>query len=223
MKKTSIAFLLLTSLLLVGSLVSAQAPASPNIVKPAESSALRGKNNRSIHQTRPIGFSHISSIGAVFLDGGSVGVRAFRSIQTINGVRLGKQFSTGIGIGYERSLFGTQVPIFAHARYSLLKGAWSPYLDGMAGYSVIGNHLKYAFDKEYEDALGGITIGIGGGVKLMASQRFGLTIGMGYRHQRMVREYEDPWWDNGGFIFVPPVPGQKDLHSVEFRIGILFN
>lgn len=257
MKKTPISLLLLAGLLLVSSLVRAQAPASPDILYLKDGSVIRGtliesitgshvrfqnlegqvreypmsevsstkisgKNNRPVYELQPIGFSHSSSIG-LMVGSGSYGDRANPSFQTINGVRIGKHWSTGIGTGLESFGYGTLLPLFAHGRYSLLKGAVSPYIDGMAGYSLaISSPNYYYWSDNYDENKGGITAGIGAGVKMMTGQRFGLTIGMGYRFQRLSRTYQGSWW-NGNDVFYYPVQERTDINRIDLRFGILFN
>jgi hypothetical protein len=108
-------------------------------------------------------------------------------------------------------------------RYSPLKGAVSPYVDGLLGYSfLLTPQRNYWEDITDQTSQGGITAGLGAGVKMMTSQRFGLTIGMGYRFQRLTRNYQGAWW-NGNSLVYYPVEEVTDMNRVELRFGILFN
>lgn len=258
MKKTPISLLLLAGLLLVSSLVRAQAPASPDVLYLKDGSVIRGtliesitgshvrfqnlegqvreypmsevsstkisgKNNRPVYELQHIGFSHSSSLGIMVGNSGYYGDQANPSFHTINGVRIGKHWSTGVGTGLEGFGYGTQMPIFAHGRYAPLKGAVSPFIDGMVGYSLPITSPRYNLWRDNDDQnRGGITAGIGAGVKMMAGQRFGLTIGMGYRFQRLNRTYQSSWW-NGAEIFYYDIQERTDIHRIDLRFGILFN
>lgn len=255
MKKAAISLLLLAPLLLVSSWVSAQAPASPDILYLKDGSMIRGtlvesiagshvrfktlegdvrqypmsevdrtkiagKNNRPVLELKGIGYSHSTNVGLMVGNngyGGSIGP----SLQTINGIRIGPHWSTGIGTGLEDFSYGPQIPLFAHGRYALLKGDVTPYFDGMAGYSFsLGNNRVY-YDFA-EETSGGITAGIGAGVRFMVGSRTGITVGMGYRFQRVERRYWNYWWD-GNQSRSYPVEETTDMNRVELRIGITFN
>jgi hypothetical protein len=183
--------------------------------------SVSGKNNRPAVELKHIGYSHISNLG-LMIGSGYYGSTANPSFQTINGIRIGQHWSTGIGTGLESFGYGTLLPLFAHGRYSLLKGSVSPYVDGLAGYAISLVPNEYYYDGYENKTQGGITAGLGAGVKFMASQRFGLTVGMGYRFQRIRRQYNNTWWDGNRLIYYP-VDERTDMSRVELRIGILFN
>lgn len=258
MKKASISLLLLAPLLLVSSWVSAQAPATPDILYLKDGSMIRGtliesiagshvrfktlegdvrqfpmsevdrttiagKNNRPAVELKGIGYSHSTNLGVMIGNNGYY-TNAGLSFQTINGIRIGHHWSAGIGTGIEDFNHGAQFPIFAHGRYTPLKGIASPYVDAMFGYAIgikreMHSDIRGYFASDVNK--GGVTAGIGAGVRLMAGPRFGLTIGMGYRFQRLLRTYTSSWWD--GTNFLPyDVNETTDMHRIEVRFGITF-
>jgi hypothetical protein len=184
--------------------------------------SISGKNNRAAVELKRIGYSHISSLGVLIGQSLYYGNSANPSFQTINGVRIGSHWSVGIGTGLESFGMGAQMPLYAHGRYTPLKGNVSPFVDAMAGYAFsLAPQINY-YDGSNSSTQAGITGGIGGGVKFMTSQRFGMTVGMGYRFQRMNRSYNATFW-TGDDIGYYPVEERTDMHRIEARVGILFN
>lgn len=259
MKKASISLLLLASLLLVSSWVSAQAPASPDVLYLKDGSVIRGtliesitgshvrfknlegdvrqypmnevdrtqvagKNNRPAVELKGIGYSHSTNVGMMIGNNG-YHTSAGPSFQTINGIRIGQHWSTGIGTGIEDFGYGAQLPIFAQGRFTPLKGAASPYVDAMAGYTIGLRRNQYSDFSGYfatDQNKGGVTAGVGAGVRLMAGPRFGFTVGMGYRFQRLERHYTNSWW-NGNRVQYYDVEETTDMHRIEVRLGITFH
>jgi hypothetical protein len=187
-----------------------------------ERTAISGKGNRSAVELKRIGYSHISSLGVLIGQSLYYGNSANPSFQTINGVRIGRHWSAGIGTGLESFGSGAQLPIFAHGRYMPLKGNVSPYVDAMAGYAFALSRPYSYYDDAYVTRKAGVTGGIGGGVRFMTSNRFGVTIGMGYRFQRLSSSYNTSFW-SGGSLLTYPVHERTDMHRIEARVGILFN
>ncbi len=183
-----------------------------------------GKNNRPALELKGIGYSHSTNVG-LMVGGGSYRAQSGPSFQTINGIRIGQHWSTGVGTGIEDFGYGAQIPIFAHGRYTPFKGVISPYIDAMVGYSLsLTKPYTYYYDDIFRDDKnkGGTTAGIGAGVRFMAGPRFGVTVGMGYRFQRLERHYTNTWWDGSATRYYP-VDEVTNVNRVELRFGFTFH
>ncbi len=126
------------------------------------------------------------------------------------------RLAVGAGIGVEW-FDHQQIPFFADAKYSFLKGSWSPYVYAQGGYSI---PMTKSNDGDYADYYGGAMAGIGGGLRFDFSKHNALIFSLGYRYQKTktVMGYY-PWMSS----MQSETTRYDEYNRLAFSFGFLFN
>lgn len=119
---------------------------------------------------------------------GDQGADAMR-FQMVNGYQFTPRFSAGLGVGfvnYHDPL--NAIPVFADARFKLLKSNTAPFLFLKGGYNFSVNP-----DEDYpiEDHSGGLMLNTGIGIQFEINENVGWYFNAGYNIDKMEYEEED--------------------------------
>jgi hypothetical protein len=135
-----------------------------------------------------------------------------------NGYQFKNGFGVGIGSGLEKMEI-TIIPLYADVRYYPLKTRISPFAVLKTGYGFAASD-KYSgqdFNNSPVDTKGGFLFNGVAGISFFTWQRTALSIGMGYRYQKITISQEQYWW-NG--------PTTKaivtHLNRIELQLGLTF-
>ena len=93
------------------------------------------------------------------------------------GMLTNKDFSIGLGVGWDKHSDGTLLPILNEVDYFIPIGEWMPYLHLHAGYSI--GWLKGVRGADH----GGFRWGTGIGFQRAVAKQLSLTAQIGYEHQ----------------------------------------
>lgn len=103
----------------------------------------------------------------------------------------GYQFRNGISIGFGTGLEELDVdllPVYADIRYQPLKTRLSPFLWIKSGWSYTYDHKdneKYYYNVSYTESKGGAMFNAGTGIELASWRKNAVTLGIGYRFQKI--------------------------------------
>ncbi len=119
------------------------------------------------------------------------------SFQLSNGMQFADGFSLGVGLGIEE-LGAPVIPLYADIKYNYLPGRVSPFLFVRAGY---GFALQVEADDYYDSnnlnsPVGGFMFNGGIGMALFSFQRTAITVGLGYRYQKVTIPVYNYWWSS---------------------------
>jgi len=141
------------------------------------------------------------------IDGGIIGGSsdASPSLHVVNGYAVNNRWQFGVGLGIEALDWNAHIPIFADARFHILKKSRStPFIYATSGYAMPMSN----WDQNKGGYTGGCGIGMSHSFQFYG-QVFGLTTSMGYRFG-WIRS-ANGWWDD--FITV------RQLNRFEIRFG----
>lgn len=119
------------------------------------------------------------------------------SFQLSNGMQFDNGFSLGVGSGIEE-LGAPVIPLYVDIKYNYLPGRISPFLFLRAGY---GFALQVEPDDYYENnnlnpPYGGFMFNGGIGMAMFSFQRTAITVGLGYRYQKVTIPLYNYWWSS---------------------------
>ena len=125
----------------------------------------------------------------------SEGNAASLSFHLSNGYQFSNGLSAGLGTGIEE-LDLVLMPLYLDLRFQPLKTRVSPYAWIKSGYgfplSEEENEFYYDFGS-YNEAKGGIMFSTGAGIALYSWKRNAVTVGVGYRYQKIRLLRENIW------------------------------
>ncbi|HQB36948.1 MAG TPA: hypothetical protein PLI41_05320 [Bacteroidales bacterium] len=148
-------------------------------------------------------------------DEGNVGNMSFHFS---NGYRFRNGISAGIGTGLEE-LDVTVMPIYADLRYNILKTRLSPFVWLKSGWSFAFGKLndgQYYYYGYFPQALGGFMFNAGTGIELASWRRNAVSLGMGYRYQKIVYEQIRQWEGRGTNEII------TRFNRIEVQLGFIF-
>jgi hypothetical protein len=115
----------------------------------------------------------------------------------------GYQFSNGLAVGLGSGLEELDivlVPLYGEARYTPLNTGVSPYAWLRAGYSFATGD-QGATVVEYSslerNSEGGFLFGTGAGISMFTWRKTAISIGIGYRYQKVIFREDLYWWGGG--------------------------
>jgi len=140
------------------------------------------------------------------------------SIQISNGYRFRNGLSLGFGAGLE-DLECAVMPLYADLRYSPLTTRVSPYIWVKSGYGIPladreeDVNYMYGYYPVYE---GGLMLNAGAAVALYSWRSNAVTIGAGYRFQRLVKRYNNWYGPDSHKEYL------MNFNRIEIQFGFIF-
>ena len=122
-------------------------------------------------------------------------------LRTINSFQLNEHMSFGIGIGIDKYVYATMLPITFDARATILKGKVSPVFAANIGYAFGFNH-----------AIGGLIINPQIGIKIYILKNVAYLFNIGYKLQAQ---------NVPSNIFYPSI-NNENYHFITINTGFLF-
>ena len=137
-----------------------------------------------------------------------------RSFQTVNGIRIGKHFGAGIGIGAEPFEY-IAFPVFLSGYYFINNDKKaSPYFVGKVGYAFSNSNKNLGYYYGNYDNRGGLMVSPEMGVRFKMSG-FDWSLSGGYRFQRLESRIAQ-----AGSLYT--YKRQVDYNRISFTVGIMF-
>lgn len=169
-------------------------------------------------------YYNLSSLTLLFGEGEG-GFVPLPSLTTSFGLRFSRSLTAGAGLGFEYYQWPV-LPIYAEARYLLRdEDVLLPWIGIRAGGAVplVGSYaggMNYS-TTDGRKTHGGLMVNPEAGILLPLSQRTGLTLSLGYHHQRL--SYDSPMidWRFGTQIGTRRI--YTHYNRINFRLGLFFN
>jgi hypothetical protein len=136
-----------------------------------------------------------------------------------NGIQLNKGFGLGFGSGIEYLGVGL-LPLYGEVKYFTLDKRISPYAFLKCGYGfAMLLEERYNYDYYYSqsrDPRGGVMFNAGLGLVNFTWQRAAVSLGVGYRYQKVTEYQPTYWW---GTVTREVI---TYFNRIEFQLGFLF-
>lgn len=135
----------------------------------------------------------------------------------------GYQFKNGLGIGIGsgmEELGVVIVPLYADLRYTPLSSGISPFVwlkPGNGFVSFKENETYESYSSSGSKYKGGFFFSTGAGISLFTRQRTAVTIGIGYRYQKITLSEDLYWWRNGSVRETV-----TRFNRLELQLGFIF-
>jgi hypothetical protein len=135
----------------------------------------------------------------------------------------GYQFKNGLGIGIGsgvEELGLVIVPLYADIRFTPLNTGISPFVWLKPGYGFVsfnGNGIYESYSSSGSKYEGGLFFSTGAGLSLFTRQRTAITIGIGYRYQKITLCEDLYWWGNGSVRETV-----TRFNRLELQLGFIF-
>jgi len=146
---------------------------------------------------------------------GTVGSLSFH---LSNGYQFGNGLSAGFGTGIEE-LDVLVMPVYSEIRFQPLKTRVSPFTWVKSGFGIPlsdrGGEDYYYFDY-YREPKGGIMFSAGTGIALYSLRRNAVSIGMGYRYQKIRFRQKNIWSGESNNELV------THFNRIEMQFGFIF-
>ncbi len=148
----------------------------------------------------------------------STGKVGTASIHLSNGYQFRNGLNAGLGTGIEKFDI-LLMPLYADLRYQPFKTRVSPYAWLKTGYGfalseqVSDDNYYYGY---YRIPKGGVMFGTGAGIALYSWERNAVSIGVGYRYQKLRYRHENNW---GG---EPDSELITHFNRIEIQFGFIF-
>jgi len=136
------------------------------------------------------------------------------TVETINGIRLYRYLSIGLGIAYDQYNSTATLPFFISVRGDIIDHSFTPYYFVDLGYGSAWDTNQENNGWEFLDVEGGIMFHSGIGFKMYSGDRVNVMIALGYKLQKTVYHSQD--W--GGAERVT----DRTYKRLSFSIGIGF-
>jgi len=140
------------------------------------------------------------------------------SFHLSNGYRFRNGVSIGVGTGLEE-LDVVMLPLYADMRYHPFKSHVSPYVWIKSGYGFpVEDH---ASEQNYyygtpSESNGGFLFNAGTGIALYSWKQTAVSIGIGYRYQRISFKQDNPWVQGTNNELV------TSFNRIEVQFGFIF-
>lgn len=135
------------------------------------------------------------------------------TVETINGIRIYRYLSIGLGIAYDQYNSTATLPFFISVRGDIIDHYFTPYYFVDLGYGSAWDTNQENNGWEFIDVEGGIMFHSGIGFKMYSGDRVNVMIALGYKLQETV--YRQDW---GGGERVT----DRTYKRLSFSIGIGF-
>lgn len=135
------------------------------------------------------------------------------TVETINGIRIYRCLSLGLGISYDQYNSTATLPFFISFRGDIIDHFFTPYYFVDLGYGSAWDTNQENNGWEFIDVEGGFMFHSGIGFKMYSGDRVNIMIALGYKLQKTV--YSQDW---GGGERVT----DRTYKRLSFRIGIGF-
>ncbi|MDD2277904.1 MAG: hypothetical protein PHS05_02455 [Bacteroidales bacterium] len=141
------------------------------------------------------------------------------SFHLSNGYQLSNGLSLGIGSGIEH-LDVHVIPLYAEINYHPINSRISPYTYLKTGYGFALLEDETQNNYYYEpitDSKGGFLFNAGVGIAMYTWQKAAVTIGIGYRYQKVTTFRRNDWW--GGST---TTEFETTFQRIELQLGFIF-
>lgn len=135
------------------------------------------------------------------------------TVETINGIRIYRYLSLGLGIAYDQYNSTATLPFFISVRGDIIDHYFTPFYFVDLGYGSAWDTNQENNGWEFIDVEGGLMFHSGIGFKMYSGDRVNVLIALGYKLQKTV--YSQDW---GGGERVT----DRTYKRLSFRIGIGF-
>jgi hypothetical protein len=134
------------------------------------------------------------------------------------GYQFRNRLSAGIGTGMENPEV-TIMPLYAVLKYYPFKAQASPCILIKSGYGFAVSDRTDNYNNYYTPttARGGFLFSVGAGVPVYNANKYSITIGAGYRYQRVIFTQEENWFMGGvtrDFV--------THINRIELQVGFIF-
>lgn len=141
------------------------------------------------------------------------------SFHLSNGYQLANGLRLGIGSGIER-LGIPVIPLYADINYHPINSRISPYIYLKSGYgfALLDQDDQYSYyDEPISDSKGGLLFNAGAGIAMYTWQKAAVTIGVGYRYQRVTIFRSSYWWGGSSISEY-----ETTFNRIELQLGFVF-
>ncbi len=162
-------------------------------------------------------FIHLSA--GILTGKSELGNRTGKSLHLSSGYQFKNGLAIGIGSGLEEMEI-TIIPLYADIRFYPLKTRISPYALLKTGYGFAGSDKDLEHEFYYNtpvDSRGGLLFNAVAGIALYTWQRAAVTIGVGYRYQKITFSQDQYWW--GGLSTKEII---THFNRLELQLGFTF-
>ena len=135
------------------------------------------------------------------------------TVETINGIRIYRYLSLGLGIAYDQYNSTATLPFFISVRGDIIDHYFTPFYFVDLGYGSAWDTNQENNGWEFIDVEGGLMFHSGIGFKMYSGDKVNVMIALGYKLQKTV--YSQDW---GGGERVT----DRTYKRLSFRIGIGF-
>lgn len=136
------------------------------------------------------------------------------TVETINGIRIYRYLSIGLGIGYDQYNSTATLPFFVSVRGDIIDHLFTPYYFVDLGYGSAWDTNQENNGWEIIDVEGGIMFHSGIGLKMYSGDRANVMIAFGYKIQKTV--YRQDWGGGGERVT------DRLYKRLSFSIGVGF-
>lgn len=136
------------------------------------------------------------------------------TVETINGIRIYRYLSVGLGVAYDQYNSTATLPFFISVRGDIINHSFTPYYFVDLGYGSAWDTNQENNGWEFLDVEGGLMFHSGIGFKMYSGDRVSVMIALGYKLQKTVYRIQE--W--GGAERVT----DRTYKRLSFSIGIGF-
>jgi len=140
------------------------------------------------------------------------------SFQLSNGYRFHNGMSVGFGTGLEK-LDISLLPAYLDLRYDPFRSRLSPFVWIKSGWSFTfgdQNDGQYYYYSNYPESRGGFMFNAGTGVELASWRRNAVSIGIGYRYQKITFKRVNDWTE------ITRKELDTRFNRIELQFGFIF-
>jgi hypothetical protein len=141
------------------------------------------------------------------------------SFHLSNGYQLANGLRLGIGSGIER-LGVPVIPLYADINYHPINSRISPYIYLKSGYGFAlleEETYNYYYYEPISDSKGGFLLNAGAGIAMYTWQKAAVTIGVGFRYQRVTIFRRNDWWGGSS-----TTEYETTFKRLELQLGFVF-
>ena len=136
------------------------------------------------------------------------------SVETVNGIRIYRYLSVGVGIAYDQYNSTATLPFFISVRGDILDNNITPYYFVDLGYGSAWDTNQENNGWEFLDVEGGMMFHSGIGFRMYSGDRVNIMITFGYKMQKTV--YRQDWGGGGERVT------DRLYKRLSFSIGVGF-
>jgi sRNA-binding regulator protein Hfq len=137
----------------------------------------------------------------------STGERTNVFLHLKGGINFNQKWGAAIGASVENYGNHSRLPLYLELKYNIFNNYITPYLAIQGGYMFPINDLEHQNE--------GFMLGASLNMVCYTSDHFGITIGGGYRFNRLVRE-QSVWTSAENDIYI------YHINRIELKIGLIF-